>query len=132
MAQTSGATNAQVFPYIQGKSLLGRKADVFEKRRLGSSSSEPEARVAVLDPKNWRHTSSRLDRYYRATAQALAAAPVLSMAGPDGTKVGTSVNLTMGHIMNSSTNYVAICAPQMLRALGHLQGALGHLPLSIF
>ena len=66
----------------------------------------------VYDSSRPRITQIELTRYLRATEEAMVG-QVLALSGPDGTKVGTDLFITMSALMNPDTGLVAVAAPQV-------------------
>lgn len=66
----------------------------------------------VWHPENWRLTARELWRYREAARQEFQNPLFLSMAGPDGTKVGTDLQIQAAVLFNPISGVAAICPPQ--------------------
>jgi hypothetical protein len=75
----------------------------------GSSESRTGS---LYDKENWRVKHANVYRYLSASAHNMDS-QFLAMSGPDNTKIGTDLNLTMSALMNSSSKVVALGAPQV-------------------
>ena len=86
-------------------------------RRLTGGISQPAlltpGGVPVYDRKNVRHRHRELGRYLAATKDATQNEQFLSVCGPDGSKIGTSLSLTVAAVMAGSTGVVALWPPQV-------------------
>ena len=67
----------------------------------------------VYDSRNWRHTDREERRYLDATKLSCEGSRCFSMAGPDGSKVGTDLGIFGGAIMGSKKRKVAVCPWQV-------------------
>lgn len=67
----------------------------------------------VYDPNNWRHTSRELHRYREACRREFGTPQFVSMAGPDGTKVGTDLSIQIGVLLNPVIGVAAVAPPQV-------------------
>ena len=67
-------------------------------RRLVPRPSDAEKQLAVAtkvwNPKNSRRTEQELNRYLLASRRAFQDSQFLAVCGPDGTKVGTDLNIS--------------------------------------
>ena len=73
----------------------------------------------IYDMKHPARVLKALDRYMRSTQLANAGSLHFSMAGPDGTKVGTDLSLFAGAIVSSKARKVAVCPPQVFQLVAH-------------
>ena len=76
----------------------------------------PES-LPIWLPNGWRHTSRKLWRYRAAAQEAMANRMFLSLAGPDGTKMGADLSIQMGALMNSANGMVCVAPPQVPGAI---------------
>ena len=63
---------------------------------------------------NWRQVDQELGRYLNACQQDAKLCTNFSIAGPDGTKVGTGLSIFCGNVMFQATGRVAVMPPQVL------------------
>ena len=54
----------------------------------------------IYNPANPKHVARELDRYVRAAWEDIHTEKIISMAGPDATKVGTDFSVSMGALLN--------------------------------
>ena len=88
--------------------------------RLVSAQSDPDAppccetvvHANIYDAENHSHATRELGRYIEAAHTDMKGQRMISMAGPDSTKVGTDFSVTMAASMNSKTQKVSLGAPQ--------------------
>lgn len=79
-------------------------------------SDVPAAAVvqaSVYDASNPRKTDRELARYANAVSRACEGAQCLAVAGPDGTKVGTDLIISMAVVMNPDNCKVGLLFPQV-------------------
>ena len=96
---------------------LGKDGVKRELQPVASDVSIAAADVQnIWNAENWRHTSRELWRYREASRTAMDNPLFVSLAGPDGTKVGTDLAIQMAAIMNPSTGIVCLAPPQVLNA----------------
>jgi hypothetical protein len=91
------------------------------KRELSRAYSDvPAATVQATpcwDPSNWRHVERELGRHQAACQKIYANEQVLSICGPDGTKVGTDLSITMAAFLGPTSKLVGLSFPQVLCVL---------------
>ena len=64
------------------------------------------------NPGSHRQTCRELGRYLQATGKLISGRQCLSLAGPDGTKVGTDFSVSMAAFLEPETKQAAVAIPQ--------------------
>ena len=94
------------------------------RRQLSGGISQPVLKssegVLIYDATNKRHRQRELGRYLGASAADMQHEQLLTLCGPDGSKIGTSLSLTIAAIMAASSGHVALCVPQVFAFYGFL------------
>ena len=72
-------------------------------------SSEP---CKCYHPQNARKTSLEVSRYIEAGTRDVGVAQFLTIAGPDGSKIGTDFHCSVGVAANSETGKACALCPQ--------------------
>ena len=66
-------------------------------------------------PGNAHQTLRELGHYIRCAKHEFKNANIISISGPDCTKIGTDLNISMMYVMNCETGKIAVATPQVMR-----------------
>ena len=69
---------------------------------------------------NWYQVDTDIGRYLNACVKEAESCTNFSIAGPDGTKVGTDLNIFCANVMYQKTGRVAVVPPQALLIFYHI------------